>query len=85
MFGNLIRECGVLNSLSETAQKVKLVGRLFGLEGKDQGVWPIQAQVKRRQVRGAVRPQVAGQTFHDLLAEVGVCVVVGHVTASYPS
>ncbi len=22
MFGNLIRECGVLNSLSETAQKV---------------------------------------------------------------
>ena len=33
MFGNLIRECGVLNSLSETAQKVlaNLITLFLGL------------------------------------------------------
>lgn len=33
MFGNLIRECGVLDSLSETAQKVlaNLITLLLGL------------------------------------------------------
>ena len=32
MFGNLIRECGVLDSLSETAQKVlaNLITHVFG-------------------------------------------------------
>lgn len=48
MFGNLIRECGVLNSLSETAQKVlaNLVTLLLGLTVASKMTWEAFLNVK---------------------------------------